>query len=222
MFSAEGKKLDFGVISFYKAQTDLIKEKLAAQDQRFKDELQSGRLRIGTVDSFQGMEFDVVFLSVVRTQSDAQAKMGAMPLREFSKRFLGGALEEVSENKYEFSDENLVDELFPHDSDVRKELFAYLGDRGRLGKPFLEYDFSKVDTFEELYKVIEDVLARKAFGHLCAYNRLNVSMSRQKKLLVVVGDDRLVDGKLAETYIPGIVEFKKLCYKPGEGKFING
>ena len=91
-----------------------------------------------------------------------------------------------------------------------------------LGKAFLEYDFGKIKKFDELFKVIEDIMARKSFGHLCAYNRLNVSMSRQKKLLVMVGDDKLATGTLAETYIPGIVEFRKLCNNSQDGRFIDG
>lgn len=221
MTSTEGTKLDFGVISFYKAQADLIKEKLVAQDKRFKEEIRSGRLRIGTVDSFQGMEFDVVFLSAVRTQSDAQSAMADMPLREFSQQILVQAIEKNSDQKFAFDVNDLVADKMPSESDVWKGMVEDLGGR-ILGKPFLEYDFSKVKTFNDLYKVIEDILARKSFGHLCAYNRLNVSMSRQKKLLVVVGDDRLAEGKLAEAYIPGIVEFRKLCNRPGEGRFIDG
>lgn len=62
MSSDEGKGLSFGVISFYKAQADLIRKpevRNIADDDK--------KLRVGTVDSFQGMEFDVVFLSMVRT-----------------------------------------------------------------------------------------------------------------------------------------------------------
>ena len=55
------------------------------------------------------------------------------------------------------------------------------------------------------------VQARKLFGHLCLCNRLNVSMSRQKKLLVVVGDSRLVRNDLAAEFIPGLVDFYKLA-----------
>lgn len=221
MFSPEGMKLDFGVISFYKAQADLIKEKLGAQDKRFKNELKSGRLRVGTVDSFQGMEFDVVFLSAVRTQSDTQAAMNDMSLREFSRKVLRDALEKVGDQRYEFDDAELIEDRLSRDADVWKEMVAYLGERV-LGKQFSEYDFSTVKTFDVLLKVIEDIMARRSFGHLCAYNRLNVSMSRQKKLLAVVGDERLAAGDLAEKYIPGIVEFRKLCNRPGEGRFING
>ncbi|MBN0266904.1 hypothetical protein JTM79_36445, partial [Pseudomonas aeruginosa] len=79
------------------------------------------QLRVGTVDSFQGLEFDVVFLSMVRT---------------------------------------LPQNWQPKDDDRDKQ-------------------------------------ARALFGHLCLYNRLNVAMSRQKKLLVVVGDTGLLQSELA-------------------------
>lgn len=43
------------------------------QEYRFLDNGEE-RLRIGTVDAFQGMEFDIVFLSMVRSQD-----MNALP-----------------------------------------------------------------------------------------------------------------------------------------------
>lgn len=129
----EGAGLTFGVISFYKAQAELIRRQLG------KGNFDERRLRIGTVDSFQGMEFDVVFLSVVRTVRKAEAA-----------------------------------------SDLGREQQA-----------------------------------TKLFGHLCLYNRLNVSMSRQKKLLVVVGDSGLVLHDLAREFIPGLVDFHSLCQAKG-------
>lgn len=133
MNSDAGQKLSFGVISFYKAQAELIKKQLGtiADDDK--------KLRIGTVDSFQGMEFDVVFLSMVRT---------------------------------------LPQSWKPKDDDHEKQ-------------------------------------ARTLFGHLCLYNRLNVSMSRQKKLLVVVGDSGLLQSNLATEFVPGLVDFHKLCQEQG-------
>ncbi|UTC82220.1 DEAD/DEAH box helicase [Treponema denticola] len=56
--SEEGKNLTYGIITFYKAQSDAIKQ--ALKDKKIKD------IRVGTVDAFQGMEFDIVFLSAVR------------------------------------------------------------------------------------------------------------------------------------------------------------
>ena len=133
MNSDAGKNLSFGVISFYKAQAELIKKQLGAITDDDK------KLRIGTVDSFQGMEFDVVFLSMVRT----------LPQR-----------------------------WKPKDDDREKQ-------------------------------------ARTLFGHLCLYNRLNVSMSRQKKLLVVAGDSDLLQINLAADFAPGLVDFHKLCQEQG-------
>ena len=131
----EGKGLTFGVISFYKAQTDAIYNVIKEE---FADDLKGPdpKLRIGTVDSFQGMEFDVVFLSVVRTPPE------------------------------------------------------------------------------------EGCRVRHPFGHLVLYNRLNVAMSRQKRLLVVVGDSRLLQVKDAasiepEVGIPGLVDFYRLCAEEG-------
>jgi superfamily I DNA and/or RNA helicase len=58
--------------------------------------------------------------------------------------------------------------------------------------------------------------ARCLFGHLCLYNRLNVSMSRQKKLLVVAGDLGLLQCDLAAEFIPGLVDFFNLCRTEGK------
>lgn len=128
-----GKDLTFGVISFYRAQAEYIRQQLGTLGDNDK------RLRIGTVDSFQGMEFDVVFLSTVRT----------------------------------------VPQPWKSATDDREKQ------------------------------------AQSLFGHLCLYNRLNVSMSRQKKLLVVVGDPGLLEGDLAAEFIPGLVDFHKLCREQG-------
>ena len=133
MNSDAGKNLSFGVISFYKAQAELIKKQLGKITDDDKN------LRIGTVDSFQGMEFDVVFLSMVRT---------------FPQKWT------------------------PKDDNRERQ-------------------------------------ARGLFGHLCLYNRLNVSMSRQKKLLVVAGDSGLLQNDLAAEFIPGLVDFFQLCKTEG-------
>jgi hypothetical protein len=132
--SPEGSELSYGFISFYKAQADLIRRQLKRQLGAIADD--EKKIRVGTVDSFQGMEFDVVFLSVVRTTPQGWT---------------------------------------PRDQDPAKQ-------------------------------------ARSLFGHLCLYNRLNVSMSRQKKLLVAVGDPALVTNDLAAEFIPGLVDFYELAH----------
>lgn len=133
MHSKEGHDLSFGVISFYKAQAELIRKQLGSLAKS------QDRLRIGTVDSFQGLEFDVVILSVVRTMPD---------------------------NWCPLSDD-------------------------------------------------EEKQARALFGHLCLYNRLNVAMSRQKRLLAVAGDSGLLRNDLSARFIPGLVDFYNLCHTHG-------
>lgn len=60
MDSLEGNGLTYGVITFYRAQKDMICDKLRGAGLLDK-------VRVGSVDAFQGMEFDVIFLSTVRT-----------------------------------------------------------------------------------------------------------------------------------------------------------
>ena len=87
MDSPEGASLTFGVITFYKAQRDAILKEMDTQGMRDsqtnilskyarlkRDNQEVERLRIGTVDSFQGMEFDVVILSMVRTSGVLKRK----------------------------------------------------------------------------------------------------------------------------------------------------
>lgn len=155
--SEEGSGLSFGVISFYKAQVFAVYEALQkfgiteraqdgtwqiCQEYRF---LENGeeRLRIGTVDAFQGMEFDIVFLSMVRSQD-----MNALP---------------------------------PH---IRNE---------------------------EDYKKKQ----QKLFGHLMSENRLCVSMSRQKKVLAIVGNSVLANSQIAVDAVPALKNYYDLCHKKG-------
>ena len=88
------------------------------------------RLRIGTVDAFQGKEFDVVLLSMTRAND--------MP------------------------------------ADRPKWL-------------------------------------RRKYGHLMLENRLCVAMSRQQRLLIVVGDSGMLEGEQAAKAVPGLVRFIELC-----------
>lgn len=143
-----GAGLTFGVITFYAAQVAEIGKALMAAGMAIHDEedglviadsyrdlrLQGGRLaerlRFGTVDAFQGMEFDVVLLSVVRSN--------ALP---------GG------------------------------------DERAR----------------------------RRRFGHLMSPNRLCVAMSRQQRLLILVGDGTMLEGPQARAGIAQLVAFRGLC-----------
>ena len=145
-----GPTLSIGIISFYRAQCELILD--AFVDQGLAEEedgeiriarsyrqTESGdeRLRVGTVDAFQGKEFDVVFLSIVRANDVV-----------------------VSDQK---------------EGDERERLLN--------GK----------------------------YGHLRLANRLNVAMSRQRKLLVAVGDKGMAEGPESEEAVPALTVFLKLC-----------
>jgi hypothetical protein len=162
--SEEASELSFGVISFYKAQEYAVYQELKAfgvtehapdrtwqiaEKYRFlhkningKEEMEE-RLRIGTVDAFQGMEFDIILLSMVRSLNP--------------------------------------DHLPPHirnESDYRKK-------------------------------------QQKIFGHLMSENRLCVSMSRQKRVLVVVGDGDLIQSQIAIDAVPALKNFYDLCKEQG-------
>jgi len=155
--SEAGKGLSFGVISFYKAQVSTVYSELQEfgiteksqdgiwqlnEDYRF---LANGeeQLRIGTVDAFQGMEFDIVFLSTVRIQN----------LRSLETR---------------------------------------------MGK---EKDYQKIK--------------QGVFGHLMSENRLCVSMSRQKRVLAMVGDVCLFKSKIAIDAVPALKNYYDLCSEKG-------
>lgn len=144
-----GTNLTIGVISFYRAQVDEILESLVLERLAERDpdggtigiapewrtlEREGGsreeRLRVGTVDAFQGKEFDVVFLSVTRSN--------AWP----------------------------------------------------------------AGTEEE---------RRRKFGHLMLENRLCVAMSRQRRLLVTVGDKAMFETADARSAVPGLARFLELC-----------
>ncbi len=104
--SEEGKKLTFGIITFYSAQRDEILFQLSkvglaeqvdgkydiAEEYKY---LKDGRehLRVGSVDAFQGMEFDIVLLSLVRTaDQDELNKMQESLMPEVAKRKAVGFL----------------------------------------------------------------------------------------------------------------------------------
>ena len=49
------------------------------------------------------------------------------------------------------------------------------------------------------------------YGHLMLKNRLCVAMSRQKRLLIVVGDSNMLFHSEAFNVIDGLVKFHELC-----------
>lgn len=152
-----GDAVSIGVITFYSAQRDAIFEALRylgvtarnadtgeweIQEQYRKTSNHEERFRVGTVDAFQGKEFDIVLLSVVRSN--------------------------------------------------------------RLKLP----TGSDPDAFE--------TAANRKYGHLRLSNRMNVAMSRQRSLLVAVGDKAMAESAGAERAVPAMHAFFALC-KGGYG-----
>jgi hypothetical protein len=133
-----GSALTFGVITFYEAQRSELEKSFIRSgigdvihggDFR-PHSAYEGRLEYGTVDGFQGREFDIVLLSMTRS------------------------------NGIDGEDEKAL---------------------------------------------------RNRFGHLMLENRLCVAMSRQKRLLIVVGDAGMLKGNAASSRIRGLVQFRQLC-----------
>lgn len=148
---AQADSVSIGVITFYSAQAleimrELEKLRIMVATQHGYEPAEAyrmtadgeERLRVGTVDAFQGKEFDVVLLSNVRTSR---------------KKFDNQALD-------------------PEQREAQRN-------------------------------------AR--YGFLRLPNRMNVAMSRQRKLLIVVGDLALAEGPEAEEAVPALAAFATLC-----------
>ena len=148
---AQADQVSIGVITFYSAQAleimrELEKLRIMAATQHGYEPAEAyrmtadgeERLRVGTVDAFQGKEFDVVLLSSVRTR------------------------------RKKFDDK-------PLDPEQRE---AQLNAK---------------------------------YGFLRLSNRMNVAMSRQRKLLIVAGDLALAQGVEAQEAVPALAAFAKLC-----------
>ncbi|MBJ6137949.1 DEAD/DEAH box helicase [Marinobacter litoralis] len=166
VMEAGGESVSVGVITFYAAQRDLIMEKLAqtkigGKPLMVKQEggyephddfkwtkkqnadgsySQEERLRVGSVDAFQGKEFDVVLLSCVRTYQPTHPAMVQL------------------------------------DDDAARE--------------------------EQL---------NRQFGFLRLPNRMNVAMSRQRQMLICVGDANLATNPDARDAVPALAAFYELC-----------
>ena len=151
LLQAGGEEVSIGVITFYSAQSVRIMEALVQLGVMIKTSegfqlepeyrlTSSGeeRLRVGTVDAFQGKEFDVVFLSNVRS----------------STRIISANTESPEQREKQLNSK---------------------------------------------------------YGFLRLANRMNVAMSRQRKLLVVAGDRAMAEGEEAQEAVPALVNFVELC-----------
>ncbi|MBP6582124.1 MAG: AAA family ATPase [Chromatiaceae bacterium] len=66
-------------------------------------------------------------------------------------------------------------------------------------------------TRSNAIQVNDEATRRKRYGFLLLENRLCVAMSRQRCLLIVVGDLDMVQGDEAEQSVPALAAFAKLC-----------
>ena len=62
---------------------------------------------------------------------------------------------------------------------------------------------------------------QRVFGHLMSKSRLCVSMTRQKKALVVVGDSQLIQASIAEQAVPELQAFYSLCSRHSQGVLLK-
>lgn len=145
-----GESYSYGVISFYSGQKQEIQSCLDAKQgelPHLAEKLE--KVQVGTVDSFQGKEFDVMFLSLVRS------KAPSLPAQK---------------------------------------------------EPLDDAQLEK--------------LGKKTYGFMTMENRLCVSLSRQKRLLVVVGNSKLYGSDpqwdtLASSAVPSLHGLYQLCQKEG-------
>ena len=175
----EGKELSYGVITFYSEQVKSIKRKLK---NKLGDDAK--RVRVGSVDAFQGMEFDVIFLSVVRSNDRS-------PMVRIDKNSKPEPINYEYLEKYK---------------DV---------DRKQIDKKSTEY---------KEWESYRDKVGMQNYGFLISENRLCVSLSRQKKLLIVVGNTEMFCkdkwGRIAEICVPGMKKLYELC--KGEDVIYDG
>lgn len=175
----EGKELSYGVITFYSEQVKSIKRKLK---NKLGDDAK--RVRVGSVDAFQGMEFDVIFLSVVRSNDRS-------PMVRIDKNS---------------KPEPINYEYLERYKDV---------DRKQIDKKSTEY---------KEWESYRDKVGMQNYGFLISENRLCVSLSRQKKLLIVVGNTEMFCkdewGRIAEICVPGMKKLYELC--KGEDVIYDG
>ena len=66
-------------------------------------------------------------------------------------------------------------------------------------------------TDVEGMREIEESVLNRIFGFLRLPNRMNVAMSRQKQMLICVGDNTLVEHVEARRAIPALSNFYELC-----------
>lgn len=165
--SPQGNSYSYGVISFYSSQVKAIKEQI-------KDELGediADKILVGSVDAFQGREFDVIILSIVRTTANKGP----------------------SYNNSEIT---------------HKDIQQYLRDKN-----------SFTEQQKENWSTQLESIRSANYGFISEENRLCVALSRQKKLLTIVGDSTLFTenhwAELSEVCMPALKRLYELCKEEG-------
>ena len=75
-------KASIGIITFYSAQAQMLKRHL----DNFLNDEEKANIEVGTVDAFQGKEFDYVLLSCVRSNSPRDGKASVVGFLEKPNR----------------------------------------------------------------------------------------------------------------------------------------
>lgn len=85
----------------------------------------------------------------------------------------------------------------------------------------MEFDivFLSVVRSRDINTINDKLKDYKLFGFLISKNRLCVSMSRQKKSLIVVGDKKFFESDRAKTDVEELYNFLQIC--KDEGKVIE-
>lgn len=73
-----------------------------------------------------------------------------------------------------------------------------------------EFDIVIISTVRSNKIPRTDENRQRVFGFLTLENRLNVALSRARKLIIVVGDRAMFSDEYAETHVNGLYEFNKL------------
>jgi hypothetical protein len=101
-----------------------------------------------------------------------------------------------------------IKSIFLHTSDGEERLRVGIVDAFQ-GK---EFDIVLLSLVRSNGQVADDEASlRRKYGFLTLENRLCVAMSRQKKLLIVVGDADMLTSQMADKAVHGLVAFHQLC-----------
>lgn len=68
--------------------------------------------------------------------------------------------------------------------------------------------------------VKDEATRRKRYGFLLLENRLCVAMSRQQRLLIIVGDRAMAEDEEAKQSVPSLHAFLQLCKEADHGSIL--